>query len=569
MSAEIPKDTFVPAGWRGWSYRMENGLTAGVLALMAVLPLIEILLRKANQPGITNVGAIVQHLTLLVGVLGGALAARDRRLLSLAPSTGWIKGQWRMAASVLSQGWAAGICVWLCAASVAFVISQKEQGTELAYGIQRWHVQCALPVGFAVVAVRLLIGASSEWRGRIGAFLVAALMLGLGKWAGLNPERWDSPALWLLGLCAVLGAPVFTIIGGAALILFWGAGEGGAIVALKHYSLVTNSMLPSIPLFTLAGYLMAEGGASKRLIRVFQACFSAVRGGPALVTVLACAFFTSFTGASGVTILALGGLLMPVLLAARYSEKTSLGLLTSSGSLGLLFPPCLPLILYVIVANTSAGAQITLKEMFLAGLGPGLLLVGLTAWWGIRAGPRLSADRPSFSAREAGQSIWAAKWELTVPAVALGALFSGWATPVEAAAVTAVYAFFTQCVVHRDLSFRTDLPRVVSECGLLVGGVLLILGVALGFTHWLIDAQIPDVILAWVTERIHSKWVFLLAVNVLLLAVGCMMDIFSAIVVVAPILAPIASQFGVSPLHFGVIFLANMELGFLTPPVGM
>jgi C4-dicarboxylate transporter DctM subunit len=377
------------------------------------------------------------------------------------------------------------------------------------------------------------------------------------------------PALVVLGFATVFGAPVFTTLGGAALILFWGHEEPLAVVPLKHYSLVTNSTLPSIPLFTLAGYFLAEGGASRRLVRVFQSWFGWFRGGPALVTALVCAFFTSFTGASGVTILALGGLLMPVLVAARYSERASLGLLTSAGSLGLLFPPCLPLILYVIVANTSAQADLTLQQIFLAGIGPGLLLVGLTAWWGIRQGPKDKSSDRTFSWNESRAALWEAKWEMLVPVVALVALFSGWATPVEAAAVTTLYAFLTQAVIHRDLHWFRDVPRVMTECGLLVGGVLLILGVALGFTHWLIDAQVPDLLVEWVTTRIHSKLVFLLAVNLFLLVVGCLMDIFSAIVVVVPLLAPLAARFGIDPLHFGILFLANMELGFLTPPVGM
>ncbi|MBL9167676.1 MAG: TRAP transporter large permease subunit [Verrucomicrobiales bacterium] len=570
MSAEIPTvdPRNITGPWR-WLREAENSLVVVALAAMTLLPLLEIVLRKVAQTGISNVSAIVQHLTLCVGVFGGALAARDQRLLSLSPISQWLKGQWKILASVLSQGWAAAICIFLCAASVDFLISQKGLGQELAYGVQKWWIQLVMPIGFGAVALRLVWHSGETAAVRLITLAIALAIAGVGRWGGIDPSKLMVPALVVLGFATVFGAPVFTTLGGAALILFWGHEEPLAVVPLKHYSLVTNSTLPSIPLFTLAGYFLAEGGASRRLVRVFQSWFGWFRGGPALVTALVCAFFTSFTGASGVTILALGGLLMPVLVAARYSERASLGLLTSAGSLGLLFPPCLPLILYVIVANTSAQADLTLQQIFLAGIGPGLLLVGLTAWWGIRQGPKDKSSDRTFSWNESRAALWEAKWEILVPVVALVALFSGWATPVEAAAVTTLYAFLTQAVIHRDLHWFRDVPRVMTECGLLVGGVLLILGVALGFTHWLIDAQVPDLLVEWVTTRIHSKWVFLLAVNLFLLVVGCLMDIFSAIVVVVPLLAPLAARFGIDPLHFGILFLANMELGFLTPPVGM
>jgi tripartite ATP-independent transporter DctM subunit len=334
--------------------------------------------------------------------------------------------------------------------------------------------------------------------------------------------------------------------------------------------MVTNPTLPTVPLFTLAGYFLAEGGASKRLIRVFQALLGQFRGGPAIVTVLACAFFTSFTGASGVTILALGGLLMPVLMGAGYSERSTVGLLTGSGGLGLLFPPSLPLILFAIVASTNAtGTGVTIEKMFLGGLGPGVLLVAMAIWLGLRLGPKDISDRPAFDRAEAWRATWDAKWELLLPVVALVALFGGFATPVEAAAVTAFYAFFIETFLYRDFKGPKEIARTMAECGLLVGGVLLILGVALGFTNYLIDAQIPNRAVEWVTGTVHSKYAFLLALNIFLLGVGCVMDMFSAIVVVVPIIVPLGLAYGIDPIHLGIIFLANMELGLLTPTAGI
>jgi C4-dicarboxylate transporter DctM subunit len=372
------------------------------------------------------------------------------------------------------------------------------------------------------------------------------------------------PAMVLLLAATVFGAPIFVTLGGAALILLWGNAIPIEIMPIRHYEQVTNASLPAIPLFTLAGYLLAEGGAAKRLVRLFRGLVGHFRGGPAIATVLVCAFFTSFTGASGVTILALGGLLMPVLLAARYSEKNALGLLTGSGSIGLLFPPCLPVILYAIIA------KIDINQMFLGGMLPGTLMVIAAAIWGITQSPKpAEGEKTAFQWSEARSALWDAKWELLLPVVACAALFSGLATAVEASAITALYAFIAESLLYRDLKITRDLPRVMTECGLLVGAILLILGVALGFTGYLIQAQVPEHLIQWVQTSVHSPLVFLLALNFFLLVVGCLMDIFSAIIVVVPLMVPIGTAFGIDPVHLGIVFLANLELGYLTPPVGM
>jgi tripartite ATP-independent transporter DctM subunit len=565
--AGSPEQGTLSGAWR-LAREGENLLLVAALAAMLLLPVTEILLRRVFKTGISGSSVIVQHLTLIVGMLGGAIAARDRRLLALSPVQRLLSGRARAAAQVFSSGLAAAICFFLCLASMQYVLEVRPLGKILVYGIPVWVIQLILPFGFGLVTLRLVWHASDKWRWRGLALALGAVVAGVAVWAPGSPERWMVPALVALGLATLLGAPVFTALGGAALILFWGHDLPIEAVPLKHYSLTTNDMLPSIPIFTLAGYFLAESGASKRLVRVFQALVGQFRGGPAIVTALVCAFFTSFTGASGVTILALGGVLMPVLLAARYSERNALGLLTGAGSLGMLFPPCLPLILYAIVANHSAHADLTIKQMFLGGIGPGILLVIITAWWGIRQGPKETSARPTFRWSEAGAALWAAKWEMVIPAVAIGSLFTV-PTTVEAAAVTATYALLVATVIHRDLRPIKDLPRVMTECGLLVGGVLLILGVALGFTHYLVDAQLPDQMVAWATQAVKSKWLFLLGLNVVLLFVGGLVEIYAAIVVVVPLLVPLGVAFGLDPIHLGIIFLANMELGFLCPPVGL
>jgi tripartite ATP-independent transporter DctM subunit len=559
-----------PGGRLRWLWQAENLLVALALAALMLLPLIEIVGRKFFHGGLSGGASLQQHLVLIIGLLGGMFAARDRRLLSLSTLTNFLKGRWQTFARVFSSAFAAGITVFLCLAALQLVQSEKGGGKILAYRIPIWVVQGIMPLGFGVIALRLLWHAADTWRGRLVALLVAGSMVWIGFHPPLSPARLVVPGLVALLAAVVLGAPIFVMLGGAALILFWGEDTPIASISLTHYSMVTNPTLPTLPLFTLAGYFLAEGGASKRLIRVFQALLGQFRGGPAIVTVLACAFFSSFTGASGVTILALGGLLMPVLMGAGYSERSTLGILTGSGGLGLLFPPSLPLILFAIVASSNAtGAGVTIEKMFLAGFGPGVLLVSMAIWLGMRLGPKDTGIHRAFDRAEAGRAVWAAKWELLLPVVALVALFGGFATPVEAAAVTAFYAFVVETFFYRDYQGPQDVARVMAECGLLVGGVLLILGVALGFTNYLIDAQIPSRAVEWVTGTVHSKYAFLLALNVCLLVVGCVMDMYSAIVVVVPIIVPLGMAYGVDPIHLGIIFLANLELGLLTPTAGI
>ena len=254
---------------------------------------------------------------------------------------------------------------------------------------------------------------------------------------------------------------------------------------------------------------------------------------------------------------------MPVLAGARYKDKDALGLLTGAGSLGLLLPPCLPLIVYAIVA------RVPIERMFLAGIGPALVMMIATALWGIRQGPKQDSAQQKFDWSEARKAVWDSKWELLMPVVASAALFGGLATPVEAAAITTLYAFFVVAVIHKDLKIARDVPRVMSECGLLIGGVLLILGVSLGFTNYLVDAEIPARAVEWTTRTIHSPFLFLLLMNLFLLVVGCLMEIYPAIVVEVPLLVPLGAAFGIDPVRLGIIFLANMELGYLTPPVGL
>jgi tripartite ATP-independent transporter DctM subunit len=321
-------------------------------------------------------------------------------------------------------------------------------------------------------------------------------------------------------------------------------------------------MLPAIPLFALAGYLLAEGSAGQRLTRLFTACVGWMPGGLAIVATLVLAFFTPLTGASGITILSMGGLLLPVLVRAKYPEQTSLGLVTVSGSIGLLWFPSLPVFLYAFYAN------LDYAKLFVGGLLPGVLLVLVVAGWAASQGWLRGVTRTPFVLREAMAAIWEAKWELLLPVVVLVGIGYGYTTLVEAAALTVLYTFVVECFIQRGLSVRRDLPRIFVECATLVGGFMIILSVALGFTNFLVIAQIPMMALEWVQTHIESPMLFLLALNGFLLLVGALIDIYSAIVIVVPLIAPIAVAYGIDPVHLAIIFLANLELGYLTPPMG-
>lgn len=367
----------------------------------------------------------------------------------------------------------------------------------------------------------------------------------------------------VLGLVffALLGGPLFVLIGAGAIIGFHNTGIDLTAIIIELNRLTNSPTLITIPLFTFAGYILAESKAPRRLIDLAESWFGWIPGGLAIVVLVACAFFTTFTGASGVTIVALGGLMFPVLMK-NYSERFSLGLITSSGSLGLLFPPSLPLILYGIVA----GAPI--NRLFLAGIIPGFILIIILSFYGSYWSTHFKIARTRFRLHIALKNFWQTKWESLLPFMLLLAIYSGTVTIAEAATLTVVYVLIVEMFIYKDIKI-SRLPKIIKESMVLVGAILIILGVALGFTNFLVDQEVPMKALSFIQEHIHSKIVFLLAINCFLLVVGCLMDIFSAIIVVVPLISPIAVAFGIDPIHLGIIFLANLEIGYLTPPVGI
>ncbi|MDX9708553.1 MAG: TRAP transporter large permease subunit [Trichloromonas sp.] len=374
-------------------------------------------------------------------------------------------------------------------------------------------------------------------------------------------------ALGLL-LLALFGAPLFAIIAAGALLGYQQAEIDLAALAVEVFRLAEMPVLLAIPLFTLAGYLLGESGAPRRLVNLTRALFGRLPGSLAAVALAACAFFTAFTGASGVTIVALGALLYPALQQAGYDERFNLGLITTSGSLGLLFAPSLPLILYGIVAQqTEVGRGVGIDRLFVAGLLPGLLMLALLLGYAFWHSRRLPREEPS-AAVGPGRALREAAWELPLPFIVLGGIYSGYFAVSEAAAVTALYVLTVEVVILREIRL-TQLPGIVRQAMVMVGGILIILGVSLASTNVLIDAGVPERLFDWVQAHVSSRLTFLLWLNLFLLLLGCLLDIFSALVLVVPLILPVAVGFDVDPLHLGIIFLANMQIGYLTPPVGL
>ncbi len=374
-----------------------------------------------------------------------------------------------------------------------------------------------------------------------------------------------APVLLLL---AILRTPLFVVIALSAMLGFYSQDVDLSVISIEVYRLAEMPVLVAIPLFTLAGYLLGEGQASTRLVNLTNAWLGWMPGGLAIVAIFACALFTAFTGASGITIIALGGLLYPALKQAGYLESFNLGLLTSSGSLGLLFAPSLPLILYGVVAQQlDLDQPVSISDLFLAGIFPGLLMLVMLSLYAMMQ-PRDRSQRKSFNAREALRATLDAKWEIPLPLVVLGGIYGGYFAVSEAAAVTAVYVLVIEVLIIREIGLR-ELPRIMRDSMVLVGGILIIVGVSLASTNYLIDAEVPERLFAFIQQHVDDRLPFLILLNLFLLALGMMLDIFSAIVIIVPIVLPIAVGYGIHPLHLGIIFLANMQLGYFTPPVGM
>ena len=365
----------------------------------------------------------------------------------------------------------------------------------------------------------------------------------------------------LLLVLVLLGAPLFSVIAASAMLGFYNSEIDLSIMAIEFFGLSEMPILVAIPLFTFAGFVLSESNSPQRLVRLSNALLGWLPGGLAIISLASCALFTAFTGASGVTIIALGALLYPALAEAGYDERFNLGLITTSGSLGLLFAPSLPLILYGIVAS------VPIDDLFLAGILPGMFMLVLLAGYSYWKN-RHSIILTKVSGREVVAAIRESMWELPLPVLVLGGIYSGYFAVSEAAAVTALYVIFVEIIVLREIPWG-ELPRIMRESMVLVGAILMILGVSLASTNYMIDASVPERLFEMVDTYVAGQASFLLALLIFLLILGAILDIFSAIILVVPLIMPVAAQYDVHPVHLGIVFLATMELGYLTPPVGL
>jgi tripartite ATP-independent transporter DctM subunit len=546
---------------RTWLGSIDEQIAAFALGLMMLIPLIEIGMRPLLGSGIANAPVVVQHLGLVLAMFGALAAERHGHLTSFGSNDGskGLTPAWRLA-----QLLAALVCGMLAYASWHFVSTERDAAHILAYTLPVWTLQACMPLCFLLLGFKL--GArctkDSSLRHIVPVMAPCVGVVMAVQLEGTSFSPWLGLAL--LAAAMVAGAPIFAVLGGLALMLFWSEGMPLASVALSHYQITVNPSLPALPLFTLAGLLFARTGAAQRLGSLFVILFGGGVKGSVIAVALLCSFFTAFTGGSGVTILALGGLLLPLLSNAGYPEKKGIGLVTSASALGVLLAPSVPLIMYAIVA------RVPISTMFLAGAIPALVMVlSLLIFGGFLKSTLNSAPAATkLPSADLWMTVWLAKWEILAPLVAIGSLVSGLATPMESAALTAAYAVITQAFAHRELTWKIFFG-CLSDAAQIIGGVLLILGMALALTNFLIDAGIPDAAITATQNLIPNKEIFLIALVVFLLLAGALMEIFAAIVVLVPLLLPVAQSYGIDPVHFGILFLAAMEMGFLCPPAGM
>lgn len=543
--------------------KLEFYFTNIIIALLISLPVLEVVARFFGTTAITSSRMVVQHLTLWVGFFGAVLASSRGKLLSLSSSNLFEPESSFSIKHFIAKSTSLIILISLFWGSLQLVTVEYQYPVNISPLISRWFAQSIMPISLMLMSVILFFKSYGSLKNRFALLISILLFLSI---VSIPHVRESSVTLWFSFFSIIFslfyGLPIFLGLGGIAALLFWFDWTPLSAISAETYRIVVSPTLPTIPLFTIAGFLLAESKSSIRLLSLFQALFGWIPGGTPIVLVIICGFFTAITGGSGVTILALGGLLMPMLIKDGFSKDFSLGLITVSGSIGLLFPPSLPLIIYGVTAGVS------IKSIFLGGIIPGLLILVIVASWAIFSSKRQSVAVYDFKINNIKSALIESKWEIAIPFIIMFGIFGGYMTLVETAAISALYVLFITVVVYRDISF-SKVGNILIDCCALIGGVLIILGVAMGLTSYIIDAEVPMTLLEWVKTNISSKYIFLILLNVFLLIVGCMMDIFSATIIVVPLIKPIAAYFGIDPIHLAIIFIANLELGYLTPPVGM
>jgi tripartite ATP-independent transporter DctM subunit len=565
--------------------QVESWAAAASLLVLGLLPILEILIRFTGWGGVPGYNRYLAHLVLLTAFLGGMVTAREGRHLAIKVAVEALPKGVRAVADTMNGFLSTMLGVAFFCASLSFVAVGFESGTRVGFFPTQVFV-AVMPLGFLVITVRFLLRTPPTVAARFvaAAGVVAGTFVGFSSiadivyvYAPTIPPFVDTlvnawyavmpavalPLAVLLIAAAFLGVPLFVVLGGVALLLFARVGGALAVVANEGYVMLTGNTIPAIPLFTLVGFFLSESRAGDRLVRLFRSLFGWMPGGLVIAAVLASTFFTTFTGASGVTILALGGLLLFVLVqSGNHTVDFSTGVLTGSGSIGLLFPPSLALIIYGSVA------QVSIFDLFVGGILPGILLVLAMSFVGIAVAVKRGIPPVPFDKADAWSAIKESFWEVLLPVIIVAVYFSGIATLIETAAVAVAYTIVVEMVLRREISFRRLLDVCLKAIAI-IGGVLMILALARALSYYIIDTQLPTILRDWVAATIDSRIVFLLLLNIVLLVAGMFMDIFSAILVIAPLIIPLAGVFEIDPVHLGIIFVANMGIGFITPPVGL
>ncbi|MGO9307845.1 MAG: TRAP transporter large permease subunit [Spirochaetia bacterium] len=572
-------------------HSVENTFSPVLLVLATLVLAADIVARLLGVSALRASTDYVRHLVLWITFAAAMITTRQKSHLSMSVGVERMPERIRRAVTTGTSCVAVAVCTALAAASLSFVLSGFDP-TDTVGVVPVRVAALVMPIGFAVIAIRFILsparGKGRRWIAAAG--VAAGLVVGwaplLAALAALLPPASPAaawlgtagpagaqalapvlsvlhlPLILLLVASVFLGGPIFVLVGGLALLLFLHSGGALESAANQAYTMLTGDVIPSIPLFTLAGYIISESRSGQRLVRLFRALFGWLPGGLAFMSILICAFLTTFTGASGVTIIAVGALLLFILKDSGYDERFGRGLLTASGSIGLLFPPSLPVILYGVVSMTN------IKLMFVGGILPGAFMILSIAAIGVWRARRDRVPRTAFDPREALPALGNALGEILLPVLILVLFLKGITTLVETGAVAVIYAVVLEVAVHRDLKLR-QLPAVFLKSVVILGGILVILSTASGFSYYIVDAQIPVALAQWLRAHVVSPYVFLLLLNLILIIKGFFIDIFSAITIVVPLIAPLGAAYGINPVHLGIIFLANLELGYLTPPLGL
>jgi len=565
------------------AHAVEDTIAVIAIFALAAMLLAEAFARKIFSTGVPDSGTYVEHLVLAAAFIAGAITSREKRHLALATGL-FLPERLKAPAEAVTFALASGLTLAFGSSALSFAMNAFAASDRVGF-LPKRAVVMIMAAGFLAMSVRFITGIGKRGA-RLGAGAAAVV---LGLFFGFDPivqlvtagGTVASPALAAAGeflrplsaaasgpmiivliAAAFFGLPIFTVLGGIGFLLFVKAGQPLEIIPNQAYGVLTGDAIPAIPLFAAVGFFLSESKAGERLVRFFQAVFGWFPGGLAVMAVIVCAFFTTFTGASGVTILALGGLLAVILEKAGYPKRFTVGLLTASGSIGLLFPPSLPVIIYGVTSQTS------IRDMFVGGFVPGIFLVVSVMAIGIGYSWKRGMPRHPLKLREAIAAFGDSFWEILLPFIVFGLYLGGIVSLQESAAAALLYVWIVETFIKRDLKVR-DMPRVLLNAVPIIGGVLIILALANGLSYYIIDAQVPQKLTEWVAAKISSPYVFLLLLNLALLVVGSLMDIYSAILVVAPLIIPLGNLFHIHPVHLGIIFLANLELGYLTPPVGL